>query len=114
MDNLMYYQSFAEAIQAMFRETKNIAFDCEGYLILKPMPQKKQTAYQKAHLEGYNLQCRHFCWLDNVKSCDVDMPLDFCSKNCAYATNSPGSNRVNQKGVVTRVASGRKGYVYRR
>lgn len=46
----------------------------------------------------YHHKCRNFSFVDGEPICDVKMDLQFCNKNCPYATDQLCSNKVDGKG----------------
>lgn len=47
----------------------------------------------------YNKYCEHFRKGVDKYYCKVRMDMTFCGSQCAYATNVPGSTKVNKKGT---------------
>jgi len=48
----------------------------------------------------YNHRCSNFSFTDGEAKCEVKMDLQYCSRNCPYATTEPCSNKVDYKGNV--------------
>lgn len=48
----------------------------------------------------YNTKCRNFSFTDGEAVCEIKMDLQYCGKNCPYATNQVCSNKVNNKGMT--------------
>ena len=48
----------------------------------------------------YNTKCRNFSFTDGEAICEIKMDLQYCGKNCPYATNQVCSNKVNGKGMT--------------
>lgn len=46
----------------------------------------------------YHADCKNFTWSEGEASCDVKMDLQYCGRNCPYATTEPCSNKVDGKG----------------
>lgn len=60
----------------------------------------EQILDDRPYVQEYNTTCRHFCMSDGERYCDIGMDMTFCGKNCAYASNRPGSSRVYESPVI--------------
>ena len=48
----------------------------------------------------FNTKCRNFSFTDGEAICEIKMDLQYCGKNCPYATNQVCSNKVDGKGMT--------------
>jgi len=55
----------------------------------------------------YHAKCKNFTWSEGEASCDVKMDLQYCGRNCPYATTEPCSNKVDGKGRTVAYKKGR-------
>ena len=46
----------------------------------------------------YNHKCRNFSFTDGEALCEIKMDLQYCGKNCPFATTEPCSTTVDSKG----------------
>lgn len=55
---------------------------------------------QTINLPEFNKACTHFYMYGEEVRCTVGMDIDFCTKNCPYATNVKGSYAVDKRGNI--------------
>ena len=68
--------------------------------IILPMFTKGLEELNKPYQQTYNKTCRHYCECNGEKYCGIDMDMIFCGKNCAFASNMPGSSKEYKGNVI--------------
>ncbi len=63
---------------------------------------REHSAALRARQVNYNFKCSYFALRGGEPECDIDCDIMHCGNRCPYATNMPGSLRVNGWGRVIR------------
>ena len=63
---------------------------------------REHSAALRARQGNYNFKCAYFTLRGGEQECDIDCDITHCGNSCPYATNMPGSLKVNGWGRVVR------------